>query len=126
MMARVLGMNSVPSSSGLAVGVDDRHGAAGVDLAHRVVGVGQAEGDLARADGRGDLLVAREDLHAVGLQVAEEAFGLLVAPGGEQAGGVRGRRAEERLGDADLPLPLRVEQVVDAPWAGRPRRRAWC
>ena len=62
----------------------------------------------------GDLLVAREDLHAVGLQVAEELLGLLVAPGGEQAGRMSGRRAEERLGDADLPLPFRVEQVLDS------------
>ena len=36
----------------------------------------------------------------------KKALGLLVAPGGEQAGGVRGRRAEERLGDADLPFHL--------------------
>ena len=97
--------------AGLPIRVDDRHRAAGLDLTHRVVGVGQSEGDLARADGRGHLLVAREDLDPVGLEVLEELPGLLLPPGREQAGGLRGRRAEERLGDADLALPLRIQQI---------------
>ena len=109
----MLGMNSVPSSSGLTVGVNDHDGAAGIELAHGIVGVGQAKSKLARPHRGGDLFVAREDLHAIGLQVAKVGLGLVVAPGDEQAGRLGRRRAEERLGDADLPLPARFEQVLD-------------
>ena len=126
MIASVLGMNSVPSSSGLAVGVDDRDRAAGLDLAHRVVGVGQAEGDLARADGRGDLLVAREDLHAVGLQVAEEARWPSRRPRrrtGRRRAWPSCRRAAWRCRSSPSTSGRAGRR---SPWAGRPRRRAWC
>ena len=48
MIASVLGMNSVPSSSGALVGIDDRHGQPLLELDDGVVGVGQAEGQLPR------------------------------------------------------------------------------
>jgi hypothetical protein len=60
-----IGNEQCAESAGLAVGVDDEDRTAGFDLAHGVVGVGQAESDLARTDGRGDLLVPRQDLNSV-------------------------------------------------------------
>ena len=53
----------------LAIGVDEGDRAAGGELAHRVIRICQAHGDLAGTDSLSDLLVPRQDLHAIGLEI---------------------------------------------------------
>ena len=72
------------------------------------------KGQLTRGHGQRHLLVAAHDL-GIGFQLLEEFLGLLVAPRREQAGGMRGRGAEQRLGNAHAAAPLRIDQVDDRP-----------
>ena len=81
-----------------------------------IVGVREAHLDLASHHQIANRGVAVDEAHLVRLESSKQLVCLCVAEQNVERGNMERRRAEARVSDGDLALPLRIGQIEDRAW----------